>query len=132
MVKRFYVIRLSLAKTPKVEVITCSAVEKLIGKDKLEKIVIKNLVNGNEKEIELDGLFIAIGRKPDTEMLIGKIELDEKGYIFTDEKMQTSIPGLYACGDVRVKQLRQIVTAVSDGAIASVNANDYILKEFGG
>lgn len=123
---------LALSKTPKVEVITNSAVEKIVGKDKLEKIVVKNLVDGSLKELEVDGLFIAIGRKPDTEMVFEKLNLDKNGYIITDEKMQTSVPGVYACGDVRAKQLRQIVTAVNDGAIASVNANEYILNEFGG
>lgn len=123
---------LALSKTPKVEVITNSAVEEIVGKDKLEKIVVKNLVDGSLKELEVDGLFIAIGRKPDTEMVFEKLNLDKNGYIITDEKMQTSVPGVYACGDVRAKQLRQIVTAVNDGAIASVNANEYILNEFGG
>ena len=123
---------LALSKTPKVEVITNSAVEEIVGKDKLEKIVVKNLVDGSLKELEVDGLFIAIGRKPDTEMVFEKLNLDKNVYIITDEKMQTSVPGVYACGDVRAKQLRQIVTAVNDGAIASVNANEYILNEFGG
>lgn len=123
---------LALSKTPKVEVITNSSVEKIVGEDKLEKIVVKNLVDGSFKELEVDGLFIAIGRKPDTEMVFEKLNLDKNGYIITDEKMQTSVPGVYACGDVRAKQLRQIVTAVNDGAIASVNANEYILNEFGG
>ena len=65
-------------------------------------------------------------------MLVGKIELDNKGYIITNEKMETSVAGVYAAGDVRQKQLRQIVTAASDGAIASVNTNEYIFKTFGG
>ncbi|MBO4412744.1 MAG: thioredoxin-disulfide reductase [Clostridia bacterium] len=123
---------LSLSNASKVEIIASSAVEKIIGKDKLEKIVIKNLVDGSLKELDIDGMFIAIGRKPDTEMVFEKLNLDKNGYILTDEKMQTSVPGVYACGDVRAKQLRQIVTAVNDGAIASVNANEYILNEFGG
>lgn len=123
---------LALSKTSKVEVITNSAIEEIVGEDKLEKIVIKNLVDGSLKELNVSGLFVAIGRKPDTEMLIGKVNLDTNGYVVTDEKMQTSVPGVYACGDVRAKQLRQIVTATSDGAIASVNANEYILEQFGG
>ena len=65
-------------------------------------------------------------------MLVGKIELDSNGYIITNEKMETSLPGVYAAGDVRQKQLRQIVTAASDGAIASINTNEYILRTFGG
>ena len=80
--------------------------------------------------LNVDGLFVAIGRQPDTEILTG-VELDKNGYIITNEKMETNIPGVYAAGDVRQKQLRQIVTACSDGAIASVNTNEYILKNFG-
>ena len=83
-------------------------------------------VSGTVKNIEVDGLFVAIGRKPDTEILNGKITLDNNGYIITDEKMRTNIKGVFACGDVRSKQLRQIVTACSDGAIASISAFEYI------
>ena len=90
------------------------------------------MITNEKSKLDVDALFIAIGRKPDTELLENKIELDKNGYIITNEKMETSIPGIYAAGDVRQKQLRQIVTAASDGAIASVNTNDYILKNFGG
>lgn len=114
------------------EVVLCSAVEEIVGNDKLESIVVKNLVTNELRTLNVDALFIAIGRKPDTEMLVGKIELDNKGYIITNEKMETSVAGVYAAGDVRQKQLRQIITAASDGSIASINTNEYILKTFGG
>ena len=108
-----------------------TAIEEIVGEDKLESLKLVNLLTKERTTLDVDALFIAIGRKPDTEMFAGEIELDENGYIITNEKMETSVPGVYAAGDVRQKQLRQIVTAESDGAIASINTNDYIFKNFG-
>lgn len=126
------VLALSKQENPPVEILFSSAVEDIAGDDKLQSIVVKNLITNEKRELDVDALFIAIGRKPDTEILGDKINLDQNGYIITNEKMETSMPGVYAAGDVRQKQLRQIVTAASDGAIASVNTNEYILKTFGG
>lgn len=123
---------LSKVENSPLEILFSSAVEEIIGEDKVEGLIINNLITNEKSKLDVDALFIAIGRKPDTELLENKIELDKNGYIITNEKMETSIPGVYAAGDVRQKQLRQIVTAASDGAIASVNTNDYILKNFGG
>lgn len=119
-------------KDPKnpIDVILNSQVIKIDGTDKLTGITIENFATKKIKNLKIDALFIAIGRKPDTELLEGKIKLDERGYIVTNEKMETNVPGVYAAGDIRQKQLRQIVTACSDGAIASVNTNEYILKNF--
>jgi hypothetical protein len=87
---------------------------------------------GLEKEeeniIECDGLFVSIGRKPTTDFLDNQIELDNKGYIVAGENTETSIPGVYAVGDVRTKLLRQIVTAVADGAMAVHMAEEYMEK----
>jgi thioredoxin reductase (NADPH) len=113
-----------------IEIIFNSQVIKLEGSDKLEKITLENFATKEIKELEVDGIFIAIGRKPDTEVLGDTIKLNEKGYIITNEKMETNIPGVFAAGDVIQKQFRQIVTACSDGAIASLNTNEYILKNF--
>ena len=74
----------------------------------------------------VDGVFILIGLDPNTKMLQGIIELDDQGYIITDENMQTNVPGVYAAGDVRHKLLRQIVTACADGAIAATAAERYL------
>ena len=72
------------------------------------------------------GVFVFVGYKPNTEIFKDAIETDSQGYIITDEKMQTNIKGVFAAGDIRVKPLRQVVTAVSDGAIAAVEAEKYI------
>ena len=109
-----------------IEKVLNSKVVKIYGEQKLSAIDVENLVDNTTKKIEIDGLFVAIGRKPDTEILNKKINLDNNGYIITDEKMRTNIEGVFACGDVRAKSLRQIVTACSDGAIASVSAFEYI------
>lgn len=113
-----------------IEVLLNSHVTKLEGNEKISTINVENCETKETKNLQVDGLFIAIGRKPDTDLLEG-IELDKNGYIITNEKMETNIPGVYAAGDVRQKQLRQIITACSDGAVASVNTNEYILKTFG-
>ena len=89
---------------------------------------LKDTVTGEENIIECDGLFVSIGRKPTTDFLDNQIELDNKGYIVAGENTETSIPGVYAVGDVRTKLLRQIVTAVADGAMAVHMAEEYVEK----
>lgn len=122
----------TLANTnKKFKILFNTAIEEIVGENKLESLKLVNLVSKEKITLDVDALFIAIGRKPDTEMFAEKLTLDENGYIITNEKMETSIPGVYAAGDVRKKQLRQIVTAESDGAIASINTNDYIFRNFG-
>ena len=110
----------------KIQKVLNSKVVKLYGQDTLEAIEVENLVDNTCSKIDIQGLFVAIGRKPDTEILGGKIKLDNNGYIITDEKMRTNVPGVFACGDVRAKTLRQIVTACSDGAISAISALEYI------
>jgi thioredoxin reductase (NADPH) len=113
-----------------IEIMFNSCVTKLEGTDKLTEITVENLVTKESKKLKVDGIFVAIGRKPDTDLIEGKVKLDNKGYILTNEKMETDVPGVYAAGDVRQKQVRQIVTACGDGCIASINTNEYILKNF--
>ena len=102
-----------------------SAVTELAGDPRLEGIRVKNLNSGEEELLEVDGVFVSIGRKPATELAAGQLEL-ENGYIVADESTQTSIPGVYAVGDVRTKALRQIITAASDGANAAHHAESYL------
>jgi thioredoxin reductase (NADPH) len=84
---------------------------------------------GEKSEISLDGLFISVGRTPETALFAGKLALDEAGYILADESTQTSLTGVYAVGDVRTKAVRQIVTAAADGAVAAHYAEQYLTKE---
>lgn len=98
------------------------------GNEKLESVdVIKD---GSVKTLETDGVFVALGAEPETGFIPSEIKKDDKGYIVTDDKMQTSVKGIFAAGDVREKNLRQIVTASSDGAIAGQFAAEYALENF--
>ena len=87
---------------------------------------IKNLKTGEETAVDCDGIFVAIGRKPASELAAGQLDLDERGYIIADESTKTNIPGVFAAGDVRTKVLRQIITAASDGAMAAHYAEEYL------
>ncbi|MFZ5641548.1 MAG: thioredoxin-disulfide reductase [Bacillota bacterium] len=113
----------------KIEFVWNSVLVEIKGMDEVESVVVKNLKSGIMSEIIASGVFIYVGSVPRTKILKGKIKLDEKGYIETSEKMETSVEGVYAVGDSRAKYLRQVVTAVSDGAIAAVAAERYILEE---
>jgi len=89
------------------------------GEEKLTGVRVKNRETGEEFLIPADGAFVYVGLKPNTGFLKGKVEMDEYGFIKTDEKLKTSIPGVYAAGDVRTTVLRQVATAVGDGALAA-------------
>jgi len=116
---------------PKISFLWDSVVTKVDGEDVLSSMTIKNTKTGELTTIEADpmdglfGLFGFIGYSPNSALFAGKLEL-ENGYIVADENMRTGIPGVYAAGDIRVKSLRQVVTAAADGAIAAVQAEHYV------
>lgn len=112
-----------------VEYILNSAVQNIIGGDKVTGAEIRDLKTGEIKKIDCDGVFIAVGSIPNTELFHEKLELDARGYIVAKEDTQTSVPGVLVAGDVRTKPLRQIVTAVADGAVASQMAEEYLTKQ---
>ncbi len=103
-----------------------SAVTELLGGDRLTGVRLRGLRTGEETQLDCDGVFISVGRKPATELVQGQLELDRGGYIVADETTKTSLPGVYAVGDVRTKPLRQVVTAVADGAMAVHMAEEYL------
>ena len=92
---------------------------------RLSGIAVKNLLSGEEADLEIDALFVSIGRRPVTELFVGQLELDN-GYIPADESGRTAIPGVFAVGDVRTKALRQVITAAADGANAAHFAEEYL------
>jgi len=100
-------------------------VESIEGEDLVEKVVLKDTQTGERTELQVQGVFVFAGMKPDTELFKGLVDMDEKGYIKTDEYMRTNVPGVFAAGDCRVKWLRQVVTAAADGAQAAVAAERY-------
>ena len=116
-----------LQEATNVEFIWNSTVTGLRHGDRLTGVELTDVQTGQKQEIPCDGLFVSIGRKPNTE-LFPQLALDEGGYIIADETTKTSIPGVFAVGDVRTKELRQIVTAVSDGATAAHHAEMFLLK----
>ena len=118
-----------LMQADNVEFYWNSAVTQLLADKKITGIRVKDLNTGVESEIACDGVFISIGRKPASGLVADQIALDESGYIIAGESTQTSIPGVYAVGDVRTKALRQIVTAVADGAVAAHMAESYLAEE---
>lgn len=117
-----------LMNAENVEFLWNSAVTELEADGRLQAVVVKNLVSGEESRVECDGIFISVGRNPASGLVKDQLELDAAGYILAGESTETSIPGVYAVGDVRTKQLRQIVTAVSDGAMAATMAEEYLAQ----
>lgn len=103
-----------------------SVVTELLHGDKLTGIRLKNVHTGEESEITCNAVFISVGRKPASELVKDQLDLDVSGYVVADETTQTKIPGVYAVGDVRTKRLRQVVTAVADGAMAVHMAEEYL------
>ena len=102
-----------------------SAVSELLGEDRLSGIRVRDLRSGDEEDLEVSALFVSIGRKPSTDLFADQLELED-GYIRADESTKTSIPGVYAVGDIRTKALRQIITAAADGANAAHAAEGYL------
>ena len=115
-----------LMDAPNIRFVWNSEVVELLGEDILEQIRVKNLKSGEEQLLDIQGLFVSIGRKPATALVKDQLTLDGSGYIMAGEDTKTSIPGVYAVGDVRSKELRQIVTAVADGAMAAHMAESFL------
>ncbi|MBE6542486.1 MAG: thioredoxin-disulfide reductase [Ruminococcaceae bacterium] len=110
-----------------IEFVLESTVEEIIGDgEHVTAVILQNVVSGEKTELPCDGIFVAIGRIPETSMFAGQIDLDKSGYIVADETCRTNIEGVYAIGDVRTKPLRQIVTACADGATAMKYAEEYL------
>ncbi len=115
-----------LMQAENVEIRWNSAIDALVRDDKLTGVKLRDTVTGEISELACDGVFVSIGRAPANELVKGKVELDEAGYIKADESTRTSVPGVYAVGDVRTKAMRQVVTAVADGAVATHYAEEYL------
>ncbi|MBQ2053318.1 MAG: FAD-dependent oxidoreductase [Bacilli bacterium] len=115
----------AMKKVPNISYRHCLETQEFVGEGSLTAVKFKDTVTKEDVEYTVDGCFIAIGQVPDNERFSNLLDL-EKGFILTNDKMETKTPGLYAAGDCRVKGMRQVVTAVNDGAIAAVNAANYL------
>ena len=119
----------ALNKTENVDFRWNSTVSELISDKKLTGVRLKDVKSGEQSVLEVDGIFVSVGRKPATELFKEQLDLDGSGYIIADESTRTNIPGVFAVGDVRTKAVRQVVTAVSDGAVASHYAERYLAEK---
>lgn len=112
-----------------VEILWNCEVKEIMGDDMVEKIMVYHNQENLTNVLAVNGIFIAVGIQPNTEMYKGLVEMDEKGYVIADESCQTSAAGIYAAGDIRQKALRQIITAVADGANAVTSAQNYLIGQ---
>lgn len=115
-----------LMKAPNVEFRWNSVVSELIAEEKVSGVLLRDVNTREESRLDCDGVFISVGRTPTTELVRGQLELDEAGYVVADESTRTNLPGVFAVGDVRTKAVRQVVTAVGDGATACHYAEEYL------
>ena len=113
-------------QAPNVELVLDSTMVALSGEDRLSAVTVENKFTHETRELPVSGLFVAVGILPRTDLVQDQVALDEGGFIVTDKFMQTSVPGVFAAGDVRDTPLRQVVTACADGAIAATKAIEYI------
>lgn len=119
------VLQEELKALPNVEILYSHVVEEIVGEDAVEHIRIKNVKTGETSELPVAGVFVAVGIRPGTELIRDMVECDEGGYVIAGEDCATNVPGLYVAGDVRRKPIRQIITAVADGANAAVSVGNY-------
>ena len=117
-----------LMKAENVEFAWNSQVAEILHDQKVRGVVLKDVHSGEIRQVDCDGIFVSVGRKPVTEFLGNQLELDKNGYILAGESTKTNIPGVFAVGDVRTKFLRQVVTAVADGAVAVHMAEEYLAE----
>ena len=113
---------------PQLEFLWKSVVTEILGETEVQGVRVRNLSTGEDLTLETKGVFVYIGTVPNTGFLKGVVEMDKEGFIITDENMETSVKGIYACGDVRKKLLRQVVTACGEGATAGFAAGQYVGK----
>lgn len=109
-----------------IEIIWNTVAEEVVGDGKVEALALQNRVTGETYRLSVQGVFVAVGIQPNTELFRGMMELDKSGYICAGEEGNTSIPGVFAAGDVRTKQLRQVITAAADGANAVTSVEHYL------
>ncbi len=115
-------------RNPKVEIIFRSVVKVIYGDSQVEGVKLKDLETGKIKKVPCSGVFISVGLKPNTDFIRGLVELDKKGFVKTRANLETNVPSIFACGDVRKNLLKQVVVACGEGALAVASAEKYINK----
>ena len=117
-----------LEKAENIEVLYNTTVSRITGEEQVEKLILCKQGRG-EYEQKVDGVFLAVGMEPNTQLAQGLVNLDENGYIVAGEDGKTSVPGIFAAGDIRTKRVRQILTAAADGAAVIASVSDYLLQD---
>lgn len=115
-------------KNKKIEFLWSSVIEKFTGRDRLEGVLVRNKKENKTYKLKVDGVFEYIGWKPNSKLVKDLVKLDKKGFIITNSQMEASLPGIFAVGDVRNTPLRQVITAVADGAIAAMYVDRFLSK----
>jgi thioredoxin reductase (NADPH) len=111
---------------PKIKFAWNTVVEEIAGNGAVQTVKLKDTQTGDQREQEIDGVFIFIGHKPNTSLFAGKLEMDKNGYLVVDNRMQTNIPGVYAAGEVADPHFRQVITSAGMGAAAAIQANHFL------
>lgn len=123
------VLQQELKALPNVEFLYSHIVTEIQGENAVENLRIKNLKTEEEFDLAVEGIFVAVGIRPDSTLIKDMVDCDEGGYVLAGEDCSTNVPGLYVAGDIRKKPIRQIVTAAADGANAAVSAGNYVNKK---
>ncbi len=111
---------------PKIEFLWNTVVEAIEGEDVVKRLRLRNVLTGEKSTLDISGIFVAVGFKPNTDYLKGVLSLDANGAIITNEKMETEVPGIFAAGDIRSSSIRQVIAAAGDGAVAAIYAERFI------
>ena len=117
-----------LERKENVEFVLNTTVKEIIGNTAVERLILNNKKTGKEYKLEVSGVFIAVGQIPQNEVFADAVKLDESGFILAAEDCVTSHPGIFAAGDCRTKEVRQLTTAAADGAVAALAACKYIAE----
>jgi len=113
---------------PKIEFLWDTIVEEIEGEDLVKRIKLRQVKTGQNSTLDIDGIFVSIGFKPNTDYLKGILSLDATGAIITNDRLETNIPGIFAAGDIRHNSARQVITAAGDGATAAIYAERFIIE----
>jgi len=111
---------------PKINFLTNTVIETIEGQENVETLHLSNTLSGEKSSLPVSGVFVSIGQKPNTDLFKGLVNLDANGYIVTNEKMETSLAGIFTVGDIRSNSIRQCISAAGDGATAAIYASRYI------
>jgi len=113
---------------PKIKFLWDTVIEAVEGEDSVKRLRLRNVLTGEKSTLDVGGIFVSIGFRPNTQYLEGMVPLDAGGYVITNEKMETGVAGIYAAGDIRANSIRQVIAATGDGATAAIYAERFLTE----